>query len=382
MYFDYYENRYCVNCDWLQYSVLTNQLEPEILCPEGYRVELCQGNNIFECRAIVYDSRGAKFLTLLWKPYSKVLQPNLMTVQVSNEFLYLPYGMGIQWSMEVVQQICECTFNGIGRLDVCIDFEGSEQRTRFLRHLNSNHYYVQHKSEGATWWHTTTVGDHKRRQLHCMNWGSQQSEIKVKVYNKSREQGLVGGEEPEKPWIVNDWRQAGMDVHNVWRLEFALTGAGQLRYKGERLLLSNVQDCQWLLDVACEMYWTKFVCRKNQGKRSGHHNNDDRVHLLRFPQRSAGLSWAAPASRDGEVPAAITLLRSLMRQVDNPALMATHESFTDYASTILNLVRLHRLDAYFRRVWETDAESYMNELSTHVGGGVRHCALSPNRLSE
>lgn len=382
MYFTYKENRYCVNLDWLQYSVHLREPEPEILCPEGYRIELCQGNNIFEHRALVFDSRGAKYLTLLWKPYSKVLPSNLMTVQVANEYLYLMSGEGVKWSFRDVQQIVDCTFNAIGRIDICVDWEGSSERDEFLRHLNSGHYYAQHKSEGSNWWHEVEKDGHKRKQLHCLTWGSQKSEIKVKVYHKSREQGLIGGDEPEKPWIVREWKANEMNIRNVWRLEFSLSGAGQLRYKGQPITLDNVASEKWCLDVLCELYHNRFVTRINQGRRQGHHNNDTRVYLFPFPTRSAGLAWADPKGRDYELPASITLLRSMMRQIDNPAVMASKLTFEEYATTILHIIQNHKLDGYFIRTYEQCPDEYFNNLWLNVGGGLRSCTPSPSRLMD
>jgi len=380
MYFSYKSFKYCVNCDWLQFSVHTAQTPPEILCPDGYRLEVCQGNNIFENRAIVYDQRGAKFLTILWSPYSKVLPSNLMTCQVSNEYLYLPAGMGFKWAWQVLSEMVECSFNAIGRVDICIDWEGTNERTEFLKHLNSGHYYAQRKSVGSAWWHEINANGLSKKQIHCLTWGSQKSEIKVKIYHKSREQGILNGGEPEKPWIVEEWKQAGMNVQNVWRLEFSLCGAGQLRYKGEPIRLENVADPGWLLSVLCECYEARFVTRINQGRREGHKNNDKRVYLFELPKTAKGLKWAELKGKDYDLPAAITLLRSMMRQIDNPVVLCHRPTFETYATAILDIVRDHHLDGYFLRTYEKAAEDYFNELSAEVGQGLRHSVLSAARL--
>lgn len=382
MYFSYQDTKFCVNCDWLAFSVHLQEPEPEIMCPDGLRIELCQGNNVFEHRAMVFDGRGAKYMTLLWKPYSKVLPANLMTCQVANEFLYLPAGQGIKWAFNDLKQIVDCTFNAVGRVDICVDFEGSTERMDFIKHLNSGHYYAQHKSEGSTWWHEVAEGDYKHKQLHCLTWGSQKSEIKVKLYHKSREQGLSGGDQPEKPWIVDEWKEAGLNIKNVWRLEFSLSGAGQLRYKGQPITLENVSDEQWLLNVLCELYNNRFVTRINQGKRQGHKNNDTRVYLFQLPNRAAALKWAEAIGKEYEVPASITLLRSMMRQIDNPVVMSHRPTFEAYATTIMQIVQDHKLSGYFLRTYEAEAEQYFTELWQNVGSGIRHCTPSPARLMD
>ena len=385
MYFKFNQSNYCVNVDWLQYSVNLREAEPELLCPEGYRIELCQGNNIFEHRALVFDGRGSKVLTLLWKPYSKVIASNLMTVQVANEYLYLAGGAGIKWSMDIVQSIVDCTFNAVGRFDICIDYEASDRRLTFLKHLNSGHYYVQGKHEGASWWHeTNSSNNHHHKQLHCMNWGSPHSEIKVKIYNKSREQGLVDNPngQPDKPWIVQEWKLNDMDITKVWRLEFSMAGAGQLRYNNEPITLENLQDEEWIMNVFFDMYTHRYITRINQGKRAGHKNNDERVYLLNLPTRTNIISWASPKGKDYELPPAITLLRAMMRQIDNPAVMSVRTTFNDYASTILNIIDNYKLHGYFLRTYERDPQDYFDDLWNNVGMGIRHTTPSPRQLMD
>lgn len=382
MYFSYQNRKFCCNCDWLQFSVHTNEVNPEIMCPDGLRIELCQGNNIFENRALVFDGRGAKYMTLLWAPYSKVLPANLMTVQVANEFLYLTGGMGIQWAFEDLQKIVDCTFNAIGRLDVCLDFEGDDDVVQFLNHLNSGHYYVQAKSEGSSWWHEVNKGGKAKKQLHALTWGSQKSEIKVKLYHKSREQGVLDKEDGEKPWIIAQWKEAEMNIHNIWRLEFSISGAGQLRWNGQPISLDNVRDEYWLLGVMCECYANRFVCRINQGKRNGHKNEDERVQLFPLPPKPSELKWASPKGKDNEIPAAITLLRAMMRQLDNPVVMASHAVFDEYATMICNLIELHHLDGYFLRTYEQETGEYFNTLWENVGTGLKTVTASPSRLMD
>lgn len=378
MYFTSYGETYCVNCDWLQFSVLTKDEDPEILCPDGMRVELCQGNNIFQYRALLFDGRGAKVLTLLWHPYSKVLNSHLMTCQVANEYLYLPNGLGIRWAYDYLLQMVDCSWNAVGRLDICIDFIGTERRLEILKALNGGGIYAQGKKEGSSWWHE----GNGKKLLHCLTWGSPNSEIKVKVYHKSREQGLLNGDQPEKPWIVNEWKEAGLDIRNVWRLEFSMCGAGQLRYEGQPLTLEMCASHEWLLGVLLSLYEKRFVCRYNQGKRNGHHNDDKRVYLLRLPTAPNLLKWAEPKGDDYEMPASITLLRSMMRQIDNPVIMSVRDTFTDYANTILNLINLHRLDGYFVRTYEREPNEYFEELWQNVGTGIRHTTPAPSRLMD
>lgn len=376
----YQNNTYCINLDWLQFSVHLTSPEPEIICPDGYRIELCQGNNIFANRALVFDARGAKMLTLLWTPYSKVLPSNLMTCQVANEFLYLD-GQGIKWAWDTLQEIVDCTFNAIGRVDFCLDFQGSEQRTMFITNLATSRYYVQARKEGSNWWHELADG---RKQTHCLTWGSPKTEIKVKLYHKSREQGVLDGnaDNAEKPWIVREWQAAQMDITNVWRLEFSLQGVGQLRWNGQPITLDNLMDTAWISQVYCELYANRYITRENKGRRKGHKNEDPRVTLFPLPLRASHLKWQDAKLEHHDLPAAITLLRSLMRQIDNPAVVASRQVFDYYASTITNVIRDYALEGYFRRTWEDSSTNYFANLWQDVGQGLHTTIASPTRLMD
>lgn len=377
MHFIFENNGFCLNCDWLQYSVLTDSEEPEIICPDGYRLEIAQGNNIFENRALLFNSNGEKVLTLLWKPYSSVLNKRLMTVQVANKFLYT--GM-IRKNFDLVRQIVACSFNSVGRFDICLDFEANEDFLEAVKHLNSGHYYVQHKTEGSSWWHEVNKDNFKHKQTHCLTWGSPNSEIKVKLYHKSREQGLIGGDTPEKPWIVEEWEEAHFNKQNVWRLEFSLAGAGQLRWEKQIITLEMIENECWLRRVFFSLYHKRFVCRINQGKRQGHKNNDTRVYLIKLPLDGENLTWYEAPNLKSESKPAIELLRSLMRQVDNSAVMASKIMFESYGKMICEVIENYGLENYFKAVFEKDYTDYLAELYDKSGSGVYNMSLKPSRF--
>ena len=111
--------KYCINCDWLAFSVKLNEREPELQCPEGYRLELLQGNNIYKNRFVLYDADGRKCLTALWSPYSSVLDATIMTVQAANWMLY---SVSASYIMDLLLQIVDCEFNSVGRVDIFCDF--------------------------------------------------------------------------------------------------------------------------------------------------------------------------------------------------------------------------------------------------------------------
>lgn len=370
-----------INCDWLQYSVMLADDEPEFICPDGFRIEFLQGNNIFRHRALIFDEQGRKWLTLLWNPFSSLLNKRLMTVQVANILLYYD---GISVSFSKLQEIVNCSFNSCGRIDVCCDFVASESQLESIKHLNSGHYYVQGKSEGANWWHATSVtaGNrvYRRNQNHCLNWGKSTSDIKVKLYHKSREQGMLDpNSEPDKPYIVELWRNAGWDVTGVWRLEFSLSGSGKLRWDGEIIDLAKVRSHSWLQSVFYNLYGRRFVVRENQGRRDGHKNLDPLRTFLSLPSDGSVLSRSLGALSSAPASDAVILLRKLMSQLHSPAVMASSDACIGLCNAIATIVDVHHLRSYFSGHFGDDVVPYLQRVIDESGEGCFNVDGHPNK---
>lgn len=377
MYFLYNGGGYAINCDWLQYSVMLYTQEPELRAPKSHRVEICQGNNVFKHRALVYDHSGRKVLTLLWSPYSSTLPPLVMTVQVANESLYTG---NILSSLPLVKEIVDCVYNSIGRFDICCDFQMTDRRLQMVKHLNSGHYYVERKGEGSAFWHEVELNDHKHKQTHCISWGSKTSEIKVKLYNKSRELGLLGKGDPEKPWIIKEWDAIGIDKLSAWRLEFSLKSNGQLRWHDNPILLDQIASPSWQMRVFFDLYFSRFVTRINQGRKNGHHNSDERVFLIDLPKDGEKLKWAASTNNAMESQPAIQLLRSLMRNFENEALIGDKMLTKTYTDTVLHIVWGHHLEEYFERTFGEPAPQFLEKIQSNSGAGVKHHNVSIAKL--
>lgn len=370
----------CINCDWLQWSVRLIEPEPELQCPDGYRLEILQGTNIYRNRAICYDDKGRKWLTMLWSPYSSVLDVRVMVVQAANWLLYSDAGGSV---MDVLMSIVDCEFNSMGRLDICCDFQMSDRIMEILKHLNSGHYYVQGKKAGSSWWHQPKSNESSffKKNLHCQTWGSATSEIKWKIYYKSLEINAMDGEihKCDKPWIFSEWDAAGLDVKNVWRIEVSLCGACCLRWDDKMISLSDALSGAWLTNVFGDMLEKRFVIRKNQGRRDGHHNNDQRVPLFPMPWSSIHLAWMRPR----DVPpasAAIVSVRRLLRCLDDASSMANPVVFNSIANSVCDIVESEDLTEWFESRFGCNPESYFSGLSENVGLGVVESVAAPSRM--
>lgn len=359
----------CINCDWLQYSVLLSSADAEFIIPDGYRMEVCTGTNVFAQRAIIYDCCGVKCLTLCWQPHSKQLNPRLMTVQVANELLY---NGCVSLMFDLLLSMVDCEFNSIGRFDVCLDFEVDDRLLGIIRRLGSGAMYLEGKSEGSVWWHTTSFRGVSAKFPHCLSWGSQNTQIRPKLYNKSREQNLMppvkSGAMPDKPWIVSEWRRAGMDVSAIWRLEFSIHDVNRLQYEGELITLETVLNPAVMIGLYCDLFRRRFVVRRNQGKRTPKHNGDAIVPFLRldFDESHFERRDVVEPMRIGENT---RFVRTLVRQISEPISRCSPDVLASLGSVLISVVDDTHLDEWFCRYFDMDVRSWVSSRLDASGSG-------------
>ena len=124
MLISYQKRTYCLFIDWLSFSGKRTDVMQEPKCPEGYRMELYEGNNIFKNRAIIFDSEGSKLITMLWNPHSSLLDKALITFQFSNEVLYFERE---KECLELTYKSIDYQFNSFSRIDFAMDFEADKR---------------------------------------------------------------------------------------------------------------------------------------------------------------------------------------------------------------------------------------------------------------
>lgn len=364
---------YCINCDWLQFSATKDPYDPSVICPQGFRMECLPGNNIFKDRSIIYDSDGQRVVTCLWNPYSRVIKSNIVTCQIDNRILY---SAGIHLAYRIFSEAYSASFNSMGRVDICCDFEVNATLLSVIRKLWDGSYYCSRKKEGSCFWHcdSSVAG----RWVHCMSWGSKSSEIKVKLYNKSRELGVNDNGIGEKQYIINEWINAGFDVRYVWRLEFSLCSSGQLRFDGKSITLDDITNSNWLVSTFVSLYNTRFEVRENLGRINGHHNNDPIVTFLQLNADEIEIKWQDPKEDALPSDAKISLLRKLMVQFqESKAVAANDEVFAIMADTIIRLCDDRKLYGYFCRIYGANPLDYCQNAFQSSGEGLKQCEPSP-----
>lgn len=353
-----------VNVDWLSFSVkLIESFEEKDKhefvfnsLPSSYKVVELTGTNIYARRLIVYNRSGAKMLTLLCKPYSRAIPYDSALVEVANEWLY----NGFSWVMDMLTELHPCYFLCLSRLDICADFPVNPQRMALIRKLAANRAYVQGKRDGSAFFSYSMERSGCERVPRCLSWGSKNSNIKWKVYNKSNEIfefDSKGGKICHKPYIVNQWETQRWDVSQVWRCEVSICPMYKFQFHDRRLGWNDVLNGFTMEDLFVSLYMSRFVVRLNQGHSD--RSNDTRIHLLAdFGQTDRLRQWVNPNPEQPEVVEYAACLNSAMRQIEKPEVQVNPAMLELWKNTALECVRLGHLEKYFLNLYGVPVEKY------------------------
>lgn len=384
--------RYAINLDWLSFSGLmdyeTRMDNFELTCPEGYRLEVEEhGTNLFSRRAILWNHRGEKMITALWRPKTNLNAFNLVVFEVANRWLY---SMDFREVLALTQVMHTYKFCAITRVDICCDFEVKADERRIINGLYYHRYYVANKREGSNFW--SNGGD-----PHDMNWGSKKSDFKWKLYNKSKEL-KVGTNNLQKPYIVEEWSSLGMKVDKVWRLEVSITKGNALLYedKSQYEVDSRVdwetgevlEDYKWsvkrVIDVTdltndrfvfrlyYSMLQSRFIIRKKQ--KHSRKRNDERVFLVDLGNIEDEEKFSVKSyekNNDDERISLTAELRRLVEQLQSPLARVDMEFYDRTAELLLMMVSKYRLGKYFEREHSMTVREFVDNMREQCGLGVR-----------
>ena len=279
-----------MSIDWLQWSgyLITEGLNtlPEVYCPDTYRLEILEGNNVFKWRAILYDYAGVKVLTIMWCPKSRQMPWNLVTFQVANYWFYTADDI-----MEVVNlaaEVFDYQFATFTRLDICVDFELNKKQKSIIKGLYRKNIYCAGKHSQSEFDSKTDDGD---MLAHDFNFGSFKSAIKWKLYNKSKELN-VDTDHQDKEYIIYAWKQNEMAYYKMWRLEVSIKDFNKIttdkepmsvKKKGviysQRMLDFSDLTNQRIYEIYASMFSKRCVFRKRKHTRAA---NDEQVYLFRL----------------------------------------------------------------------------------------------------
>lgn len=352
------ENDVRLSIDWLGLSLQMNGTPRDI---PHHQWREYSATNVWGSRRILYTEDGDKVLTLLSNPRSKMIKANAALLEVENEWLY--HGIGVFGILDLLRRAASYEVLGFSRLDLCADFCPDARQQDIIEGLASNKYYVGGKRNGSGFWSTNNnrwlaPQWNGRKIPHCQSWGHKTSAIKWKLYYKTKELADAGGGRfLDKPYIVDMWRCAGMDISNVWRLEVSLKHGNAFVFDGMRLDLKALETSR--ADIFRALLDSRFSIHKNEGHKD--RTNDTQVPLLDVDP-GFGQLRNATAKKLAEHNGRISLLRHLVASLEDEQVLLDGQSREAVLQHMQSIITRDGLQNYFAAMVGQRFEEYRDEV--------------------
>lgn len=346
-----------LSTDWFALSI--RLLDKSIRTPAHHTWVVADGGtNVWSRRAVLYNDHGEKVLTLLSEPKSSMLDSSLALVEVANEWLY--HGIGVRGALIKLRWCVPYVVLGISRLDLAVDFNPNERLRKQIMGLAIGKLRVGMKQNGSGFWsvnHDDWMPEmwRDKRIQHDMNWGHKISDVKWKLYYKSKElKDAVGGVGWDKPYIVDLWRDSGLDVNNVWRLEVSIKRCGKLMFNGEPLgLKAWRENTLELWDSLYNSRFQVFAAGDKQKKPVSFlpHGEGNEIRCRKY---------------EGErvCSARVSLLRRLVQSLDDDEVLLDAPTRTDVLRSIDGIVTRDGLARYFEGMVGEKYNSWVNKFKS------------------
>lgn len=218
---------------------------------------------------IWYNSK--RWATIVRKPFSKVLDPNLILIKFDNWFLYRTE---VQRTVPKLLSELGLEFKAISRIDLCsdfVEFDNGMNPENFVRRFLADKILRYGKTSFSTFGSHSAKHEHRNR-FETLRFGTVHSDVATYLYNKTKEMN----DKINKPWIRALWDKHGMDTtKDVWRLEFSIKSSNKTMVNqetGEFMPMNSIDilkpEMQRLVyAIMINKYW-KFYHNDGQKKKS------------------------------------------------------------------------------------------------------------------
>lgn len=333
--------------------------EPVLSCPQGLTMVEYPGTNMFKKRAILYDGNGDKVITLLWLPHSSIIDARNMLVEVANPLLYNNKYLHLP---DLLQSIHTNTWVSLSRLDLATDFQPTIVQSQVIDMLQQGSVYVQGKQDGTMWHHYNLAAKYVTREPHQLAWGHKSSQIKWKLYNKTKEifeTTPTGRTWCNKPYIADMWRRNGFNPQlETWRVECSIMGSGQLQWHEKRLDWETINHPDTFTALFYDLYSTRMKMRLNEGHENKRYDHE--VEFLQVPEQTTSrIQRAIPSEEKSRVTFAATI-RALVKELDRPEVRISAPIHQPLLSSLDTIVRAAQLDGYFSKVTGKHLEEWID----------------------
>lgn len=232
----------CINLDWLEVYVLEDINVPQdidFFLRQGFYLEnRGYGTPTYEQMFTLFSfDEHFPFIEVRRKPKSDgVLPMNAAHIRFVNRYCYMDNAGDI---MREFLRRYHYQFVSISRVDVCLDFEyfdKGDDPEKFIKRYIGHKYAKINQSKATAHFDDTW----ELRDFNSLSWGSDKSDIRTKLYNKTRELYDENLQAFKKPYILQAWFYAGLIDDpvrvikhredgteyrpTIWRLEFSIKG--------------------------------------------------------------------------------------------------------------------------------------------------------------
>ena len=356
-------DRGVVSCDWFALScMLTKPRDNKPLkAPEGWKCLLQSPTAVWAERWFVLDSDGNKVATILCIPRSPIIDCKRCVVEIANRWLYYEDFHNV---VDKVLDIIPMDITGLNRVDLCCDFEMSDERYKTYKALASGDAYVKALRSGAIWWQDIPVGkagdgNGLERVPHCLTFGGHDSVFKWKVYYKWLELQQAPPE-AKKPYIIDMWRAMGFSEKHVWRCEVSINGSNALRDLQSRTILPFA----WYderVRLFCDIYSDKFIVRKNEGHKDK--RNDKILPFLQVDGVRSVRHALPSSSRDDSDPEKRTTCK-LWRELMQPDTQCNNVLCSIIKQSLMELLQRPNNVWVLQRVYGVDIQQISDAIAS------------------
>lgn len=352
--------------DWLGLSVRVLG-DPKPL--PGYQWREYTATNVWGKRRVLWTESGDRVLTLLTEPRSSILGSKCGLVEIENEWLY--HGGGAEKILATLLKSVPYEITGISRLDLCADFVPDAAQREVILGLGAGAYYVAGKRSGSGFWSTNKAECLHRSWRgfpipHSQSWGHKTSDVKWKLYYKTRELWEAGGWVfPHKPYIIDQWRLAGFDESNVWRLEVSLKHLNGMMFQGEVFDLHQLTNCRG--EFFINFFNKRFIVKENQGHADK--TNDTVIHFLPLPYLNSPVTSTPPKSL-AKHSGRITLLRHLVQSLDDEHILLDAPTRMAVFNHIQQVIDRDHLDNYFHAMTGKWPDEFFADKDSEAAEGL------------
>lgn len=347
-----------LSVDWFAMTLSLKSFVRE--APMGHVWAKYSPTNVWGSRWALFNDHGEKVFTLLFNPRSSIISSDRALLEVANEWLY--HGLGISGCLRLLSQSVGFEIMGISRIDLAVDFTPDDVQVEIIKALGCGSMYVAGKQNRVPWFQSITDNWFPAQWLgetpYDQTWGHKTTDVRWKLYYKSKElRDNAGGVGYDKPYIVDMWREVGLDERNTWRLEVSIHNANQFIYMGERLGFYDFMHST--PDIYKALYTDRFVIRKREGHKDK--SNDTKVDFLPIG-RLHGAFRKVRSETIAEHHGSLTLLRHLVADAQTEEVMMNDMVRESVIATIGNILENDGISKYFNIITGESFENWVESL--------------------